>query len=85
MTDKKYDPPEDEIKRFMEACKHNPRTMAIAYLRARRRATQYKQAIQTMNALDDMLIKGTTGDLDGAKKELEKFKRRLKGLSDAHK
>lgn len=55
MADKKYQPPEAEIERFIAASKSDLRTMAVAYLRARKRAREADMAFNLLSDLVDTL------------------------------
>lgn len=58
----KYNPPKDQIKRFIEQTKGDPETMAIAYLRARRRAADYKLGFEMLDKIGDATERARQGD-----------------------
>lgn len=78
MAEKKYDPPEAEIQRFLDATGSDPRKMAVAYLRARKRAASNELALRTFMDLDDIQGSLAKGDAAGALKRLRRSTQRLK-------
>lgn len=82
MSEPKYQPPEDEIERFLKATSSDPRTMAVAYLRARKRARDAEMAFRLLDDIQKAQDKWMSGDSKGALSEMEAAKRRLHGHND---
>ena len=59
-----YTPTEAQIAAVLE--KYTPRQVAVAYLRASRRARDAELSFQIMSDIADLTSTGLTGDIDGA-------------------
>lgn len=81
MSDR-YDPPEDQIEKVLQ--KYSPRQIAIAYLRASRRARNAEAAFDVMDKIQGATFAAATGDFKGAANELGKANRRLKREKNTH-
>jgi len=81
MTER-YDPPEEQIKKVLE--KYSQRQIAIAYLRAARRARQAETAFDVMDKIAGATASIATGDAKGAVDELERATRRMKREKHHH-
>lgn len=73
MGDKTYTPTEAQIQAVLG--KYTPRQIAIAYLRANRRAQDESAAFKLMQGIQEMTIAAFKGDVSGAKAAVAKAKR----------
>lgn len=67
MTDR-YDPPEDKVRQLVET--RTPRELAIAYLRATRRARQSDAAFRALDKITGARDAVMAGDDEAALREL---------------
>jgi hypothetical protein len=71
----KYQPTEAQIAKVLE--KYKPRQIAIAYLKASRRASQAETAFDLMSDINDFTLSAVTGDIEAAGKTVEKVAQRF--------
>ena len=71
-----YQPPEDKISEVLS--KFTPRQVAIAYLRASRRARQAETAFGVLDKIPGAALSVATGDTKGPADELAKATRQMK-------
>lgn len=76
MTER-YDPSEDQIARVLEKTGSDPRKLAIAYLRAQKRARDAEAAFDIMDNLADATIDIFGGDLESAGRRIDRATRRV--------
>jgi hypothetical protein len=74
----KYDPPESRISEVIEKTGGDPRKLAIAYLRAQKRARDAETAFGVSNDLSDALVGVIGGNGEDAKTALHKANQRLR-------
>lgn len=74
----KYDPPEAKISDVIAKTGGDPRKLAIAYLRAQKRARDAETAFGVSNDLSDALVGVIGGDGGEAKAALHKASQRLR-------
>ena len=79
----KYQPTEAEIERVLSKAGSDPRKLAIAYLKAQRRARDWEAGFHMMDGLSQAMVGATTGDLKSAKSGLDHAKRTLNGHKQA--
>lgn len=72
----RYDPPEDKIEKVLRQTGGDPRKLAIAYLRAQRRAQEAELAFGVMGDVNDLTISTFAGALHGAQAAVARAKRR---------
>jgi len=75
-----YNPPNDKIEKVLE--KYTPRQIAIAYLRASRRAKGAETAFDLLDSLQGVSDAMSSGDCSGAIKGLNKANRRMARHND---
>lgn len=71
-----HTPTEDAIARAMAAAGSDPRTLAIAALRAQHALREAQTAIAYMRDLQDLTFAAMVGDMDGAALAISKNARR---------
>lgn len=76
MTDR-YDSPEHKIEEVIEITGGDPRKLAIAYLRAQKRARDAETAFDVLAGISSAYVHATHGDGQGAIDEIEKTRRKL--------
>ena len=81
MTER-YDPPEEQIRRVLDT--YSPRQIAIAYLRASRRARQAEIAFDVLDKLSSATVSAATGDTKGVSDALKDATRKLKRAKHHH-
>ncbi len=76
MTDQ-FNPSEAQIAKVLEKTGADSRKLAIAYLRAQKRARDAESAFKVMSDLNDCMDAVRDGDLRGATSALQRGKRRM--------
>lgn len=77
-----YDPPEAKIQQIIERTNGDPRTLAIAYLRATKRARDAELEAKITGDLNDASLAALTGNEKGVVEALQKGMRRLQAYND---
>lgn len=77
-----YDPPESKIQEVIARTGGDPRKLAIAYLRAQRRARSAELEARLTGDLQDATLSALTGKGDDAIAALKKMHGRLEGAKD---
>lgn len=77
MTDR-YDPTEAQIARVLEKTGGDPRKIAIAYLRADKRARDAETSFAVMGEVADLTRSTMTGNVDGVREAVERAKQHLR-------
>lgn len=72
----KFQPTEDQIKTVLE--KYSPRQIAIAYLRASRRAKEAEVAFDLMDSVNDLTFSTLTGDIKGAERAVNDARKTMR-------
>lgn len=81
MSDR-YNPPEDQIEKVLRS--YSPRQIAIAYLRASRRARNAESAFHVLDKIQSATVAATAGDYKTAKEEMAEANQRLRGAKNTH-
>lgn len=76
MTDR-YEPPEAKIAEVIAKTGGDPRKLAIAYLRAQKRAREAETAFGLMGDINDLTRSAFTGDIAGAERAVDRASRRV--------
>lgn len=71
MTDQ-YNPTEDQISKVLEKTGRDPRKLAIAYLRAQKRARDEAMIANVVSNISDATISAMKGDYETALKSTKK-------------
>jgi hypothetical protein len=72
MTDPTFTPTEDQIAAVLKKTGSDPRDLAIAYLRATKRARDSESAFKIMDGLAGASMGLATGDMGEVKRNLQK-------------
>ena len=73
-----YQPTEAQIADVLARTGSDPRKLAIAYLRAQRRARDSDAAFYVMGSVNDLTLAVMKGDISGAQKAVLAAERRMK-------
>ncbi|MEO1108289.1 MAG: hypothetical protein AAFX90_10235 [Pseudomonadota bacterium] len=76
----KFNPSEEQIAKVLE--KYTARQIAIAYLRASRRARQTETAFKALDAVSGAGFSAATGDKAGVMNGLDKLKKVLRSANE---
>ena len=72
-----YDPPESKIDEVISKTGGDPRKLAVAYLRAQKRARDAELGFRMMDDIAGATLDAATGNMKGASKSLDRAKRRM--------
>jgi hypothetical protein len=75
-----FTPTEEQIEKVM--AKYKPRQIAIAYLRASRRAREAEINYGLLNSITDLTISALSGDLKGSEDAVESAKKILRANAE---
>lgn len=78
-----YDPTEDEIVAVLTKTGSDPRKLAIAYLRAQKRARGAETAFKIMDGVAGLAVGAATRDMQGAHRGVDKALRAARALNQA--
>lgn len=73
-----YNPDKDQIEKILKRTGSDPRKLAIAYLRAKKRADESSMAFRVLEGITEARNSVRDGDGETAIKELERTLRRMK-------
>lgn len=73
----RYDPPEDQIERVLEQSDRDSRKLAIAYLRARKKAQDNEAAFRAMDGVAGAMAGLMQGDVKATEDSLRGIRRTM--------
>lgn len=74
---KPYQPTDEQIKRLLDQTKSDPRKLAIAYLRAKKRAAEAELSFRLMTDLNNASVNMLAGNPAGALNSIKNMKKKL--------
>ena len=72
-----WQPTQAQIDRVLDKTKRDPEKLAIAYLRAQKRARDAEVAFGVMGDIQDLTMSSFAGDMKGAEKAVDATRRRM--------